>query len=175
MNDTTPKPPAETGQREGRSPDLFRERSGLDSLFWDFDRSFDALRNRFWQSPIGRTMSDRIEAGWSLTPAVDIVESDKHFEIRAELPGMGAENVEVKVANGMLTIKGEKKEEKEEKKENYYLTERSFGSFQRSFVVPTGVDTDKIEAAFSNGVLAVTLPKTSEAIEQEKKIAIKTG
>jgi len=82
-------------------------------------------------------------------------------------------NVEVKFADGLLTIKGEKREEKEEKKKDYYLSERRFGSFQRSFHVPDGVDADKIEARFRNGVLTVTLPKSAEAQKKEKKIAIK--
>jgi HSP20 family protein len=70
-------------------------------------------------------------------------------------------------------IKGEKQEEKEEKKKDYYLHERSFGSFERQFAVPEGVDTDKIAASFKKGVLTVTLPKTPEAIKPEKKIEIK--
>ena len=71
-----------------------------------------------------------------------------------------------------VTIKGEKRDEKEEKKKDYYLSERRYGSFQRSFGVPDGVDADKIAATFKNGVLTVTLPKTAEAQKSEKKIAI---
>ena len=73
----------------------------------------------------------------------------------------------------MLTIKGEKKEEKEEKQKDYYLSERRYGSFQRSFALPEGVDTDKIEANFAKGVLTVKLPKTAEAQKAEKKITVK--
>ena len=79
----------------------------------------------------------------------------------------------MKFADGILTIKGEKREEKEERKKDYYLSERRFGSFQRSFQLPDGVDADKIEARFKNGVLTVTLPKSPEAQRKEKKIAIK--
>jgi HSP20 family protein len=175
MAEKTAEAAAKTENKEARVPELFRERGTFDSLLWDFDRSLDAMRNRFWQSALGRTVSDRFETSWAPSPAVDIAENDKHYEIKAELPGLEPANVEVKVANGLLTIKGEKKEEKEEKKENYYLSERRFGSFQRSFSVPAGVDADKIEASFKNGVLAITLPKTSETIEREKKIAIKAG
>jgi HSP20 family protein len=75
----------------------------------------------------------------------------------------------------MLTIKGEKKEEKEEKQKDYYLSERRYGSFQRSFAVPEGVDTDKIEANFFKGLLTVKLPKTAEARRAEKKIAVKVA
>ena len=77
------------------------------------------------------------------------------------------------LADDVLTIKGEKKEEKEEKKKDYYVSERRFGSFQRSFTVPAGVDTDKIEANFKNGVLTVSLPKSAQAQKNEKKIEIK--
>ena len=96
-------------------------------------------------------------------------------EITAELPGMDEKNVEVKLINGVLTIKGEKQDDKEEKKKDYYMRERSFGSFQRSFQVPEGVDTDKIEANFKKGVLTVTLPKSAETQKAEKKIAVKSA
>jgi HSP20 family protein len=81
----------------------------------------------------------------------------------------------VKVTNGNLTIKGEKQEEKEEKKKDYYLHERHFGSFERSFDVPEGVDADKIEANFKKGVLTVTLPKKPEAQKPAKKIEVKAA
>lgn len=108
-------------------------------------------------------------------PAVDITEREKAYEITAELPGMDEKNIEVKVTDGSLTIKGEKHEEKEEKKKNYYLHERHFGSFERRFGLPDGVDADKIEAAFKKGVLTVTLPKKPEAQKPAKKIEVKAG
>ena len=108
-------------------------------------------------------------------PAVDVVESEKAYEITAELPGMDEKNIEVKVAEGGLTIKGEKQEEKEEKKKDYYLHERHFGSFERSFDVPESVDADKIEASFKKGVLTVTLPKKPEAQKPAKKIEVKAA
>jgi HSP20 family protein len=86
---------------------------------------------------------------------------------------MDESNIDVKFADGTLTIKGEKRDEREEKKKEYCLSERRYGSFQRSFGVPDGVDADKIEANFKNGVLTVTLPKTPQAQRSEKKIAIK--
>lgn len=88
---------------------------------------------------------------------------------------MEDKNVEVRLANGVLSIKGEKQEEKEQKDKNYYRRERSFGSFEGSFQVPDDVDADKIEASFKNGVLSVILPKSAEAQQQAKKIEVKTG
>jgi len=88
---------------------------------------------------------------------------------------MYQKNVEVKVANGVLTIKGNKSEEKEESKKGYYLQERNFGFFERSFQVPDGVDRDKIEASFKKGVLTVTLPKKPEAQKAAKRIDVKTA
>jgi HSP20 family protein len=131
-----------------------------------------------WRSPFGRSVFDvqpfwRGEIGWGKAPAVDIVDKGNAFEITAELPGMDESNIDVKFADGTLTIMGEKRDEKEEKKKEYCLSERRYGSFQRSFGVPDGIDADKIEANFKNGVLTVTLPKTPQAQRSEKKIAIK--
>ena len=108
-------------------------------------------------------------------PAVNVVESAKAYEITAELPGMDEKNIEVKVTDGTLTIKGEKLEEKEEKETDYYLSERRFGSFERSFDVPESVDLSKIEATFKKGVLTVALPKKAEAQKPEKKIEVKAA
>jgi HSP20 family protein len=88
---------------------------------------------------------------------------------------MDEKNIEVKLANHTLTIKGEKRDEKEETKKDYYMRERSFGSFQRSFTLPEGVDTDKVEATFNKGILTVTVPKTAEAKKAEKKITVKAA
>jgi HSP20 family protein len=117
----------------------------------------------------------RGEVTWGKVPAVDVADTATSYEITAELPGLDERNVEVKLSDGTLTIRGEKKEEKEEKKRDYYLSERHYGSFQRSLSVPDGVDAEKIEATFKNGVLTVTLPKTVEAQKKEKKIEVKTA
>ena len=148
-------------------------RREVDRLFEDFDRDF-------WRFPFRRSVFD-IEPFWrrglsvGAAPAIDIVEKDNAYEVTAELPGLDEKNIEVKLVNGCLTIKGEKKEEKEEKKKGYYLHERHFGSFERSFSIPEGVDADKIEASFKKGVLTLTLPKKPEAQKPEKKIAIKAA
>jgi HSP20 family protein len=84
---------------------------------------------------------------------------------------MDEKNIEVKIANVKLTIKGEKPEEKEEEKQDYYVRERSFGSFERTFPVPDGVDIHNVDASFKKGVLSVMLPKTAEAQKPEKKVS----
>jgi HSP20 family protein len=151
-----------------------------ESLRQEIDRIFDYFGGRgFWQ-PFPQSLFAaeplfRRELTWGTTPAVDVVESEKAYEVTAELPGMDEKNIEVKVANGNLTIKGEKQEEKEEKKKDYYLQERHFGSFERSFGVPDNVDPDKIEAVFKKGVLTVTLPKKAEAQKPAKKVDVKAA
>ena len=108
-------------------------------------------------------------------PAVDVTDSEKAYQITAELPGMDEKSIEVRVSDGNLTIKGEKEEETEEKKKDYYLRERNFGSFERSFALPESVDLNKIEASFKKGVLTVTLPKKAEAQKPAKKIEVKAA
>ena len=86
---------------------------------------------------------------------------------------MDEKNIEIKLSNGSLIIRGEKKEDKEEKRKGYHLSERCYGSLERAFGLPKGVDVDKIEASFSKGVLTVSLPKTPEALKPEKIVQIK--
>jgi HSP20 family protein len=150
------------------------------SLRREMDRLFDDFGRGFWQLPTRRSIFDvepfgGSEVTWEATPAVDIAESEKAYELTAELPGMDEKNIEVKVANGNLIIKGEKQEEKEEMKKDYYMRERNFGSFERRFELPEGVDADKIEASFKKGVLALTLPKKLEAQMPAKKIEVKAA
>ncbi|PYV90953.1 MAG: hypothetical protein DMG05_08590 [Acidobacteria bacterium] len=106
----------------------------------------------------------------SFTPRVDISESDKEFQVTAELPGMDEKNLDISLANSVLTLKGEKKEDK---RKDYYRMERSYGMFRRT--IPEGVDLEKVEAFFRKGVLTVTLPKTVEAQKERKKIPIKAA
>jgi HSP20 family protein len=113
--------------------------------------------------------------GWMVSPAFDVVERDKEYEITAELPGIDEKNVEIRLTNHQLTIRGQKTEAKEEKDKDYFLSERRFGSFQRSFLVPDGVDVDRIEASFAKGVLTVRLPKTAAAQQAERTISVKAA
>jgi HSP20 family protein len=149
----------------------------FESLRREVDRLFEDFQWGSPRWPFGRSAFDlehpgRSEVGWAKAPAVDVVEKDKAYEITAELPGMEEKDIDVKFSDGVLSIKGEKREEREEKKKDWYLSERRYGSFQRAFRVPDGVDADKIAASFKNGVLTLTLPKSPEAAKSEKKIPI---
>ncbi len=148
-------------------------RRQVDRLFEDFDRGWHLPFSR--GSAFDREPFWRRELSFSGMPAVDIIEKEDAFEITAELPGMDEKNIEIKLSNGTLTIKGEKKDEREEKKKDYYLSERHYGSFQRTFGLPDGVDPEKIEAHFSKGVLSLHLPKKPDAQKPEKTIPIKTS
>ena len=129
--------------------------------FWNDLRRLDPFRDmttlhRFAQS----------------APRADMAETNKTYQITAELPGIDQKDVELTVSDSMLTLSGEKKSEREEKDEHYHLTERSFGSFKRVFPLPDEVDAGKISAEFDKGVLTVTLPKAPSKTKQ-RKIGIK--
>jgi HSP20 family protein len=128
----------------------------IDRLFEDFTRGFPALGS-------GTTAMT--------VPTMDVAETDKEIEITAELPGLEEKDVQINVADNVLTIRGEKKAEKEEKDKNYRLVERSYGSFERSLELPKGVDLDAIKASIDKGVLKVVVPKPAPA--QVKKVEVK--
>ena len=109
------------------------------------------------------------------SPAVDVTEDAAAYKITAELPGMTEKDIEVTVSGDLVTLKGEKREEREDKSDNYHISERSYGSFQRSFYVPDGVDREKLSAEFSKGVLTLTLPKTPDAQKASKTIEVKAS
>jgi HSP20 family protein len=104
---------------------------------------------------------------------MDVSETEKEIEITAELPGLEEKDVQLNVADNLLTIRGEKKSHREEKEKDYRLVERSYGSFQRTIELPNGVNPDSIQATISKGVLKVVVPKPAPA--QTKKIAVKTA
>ncbi len=108
-------------------------------------------------------------------PVVDFAEHDKEYIVSAELPGMDEKDLEVKLSSGVLTIRGEKKEERKEEQPSYRVSERRYGSFERSFRLPEGVEEEKIDAKFVKGLLTIRLPKSKEALQKEKRIPIKTS
>ncbi len=135
-----------------------------------FDRMVDAMW-RGWPQPWRD--APRLDFGaFDFSPKVETGETEAAFDIAVELPGVDEKDVKVTIDAGVLTIAGEKKAVHEEKKRDYYVSERSYGGFQRSFRLPDNVADDKISAAFDKGVLKVTLPKKAPAADTRKTIAI---
>ena len=153
----------------------FPYRSSLPSARTFLDDLPDRMRQMFEGTLAFEPLTEPI--GWF--PAMEIVEKDDALVVTAELPGVKKDDVDITVEDGVLTIRGEKKEEKEEKKDEkdnkYHMWERKYGSFQRSFTLPNEVEAEKIAAKFDNGILTVTLPKTEKAKVQGRKIPIAVG
>lgn len=129
----------------------------------EIDRMFDRFR--------GGVVDD--SDVMAFMPIVDIVEGTNQYDIKVELPGVKKEDVRITVQNDVLTIRGEKKQEDQKKGDNYHRVERSYGSFQRSFTLPTSVKSDKIEASYDNGILSLILPKVEEAKPKEVEVKLK--
>lgn len=125
------------------------------------------MRRPWWPERWSRT--DEMEVK---PPIVDVFEEKDDIVIKAELPGIEKDNVEVNLTDHTLTIKGEKKKEEEVKEENYYRAERSYGSFLRTLDLPKDVHADKVKASFKNGILEVRMPKTEEAKAKEIKVKV---
>ena len=136
---------------------------------WDPFRELNAFNERLgtflgrnWESP--PSMS-----AWN--PSVDVFENDNDVVFKAELPGMNAKDIEVKLENNVLMIKGERRFEKETDEKNYHRIEREYGTFSRSFALPTAVNADNVTAEYKDGILKVTLPKKEEIKPKPIKIA----
>jgi HSP20 family protein len=127
--------------------------------------------HRVMDQALGDWNGGSIAAAW--LPAADVVEDKDHLKIAVELPGVGPEDVKVSVENQVLTIRGEKKQESEKKDERWYRYERSYGSFERSFTLPSTVDPDRVQATADNGVLTLVLPKSERA--KPREIPVKVG
>jgi len=141
----------------------------------DLQREVDRVFESFWSGFGTPSLLRENGGGIALDVRVDASEDDKAYHVTAELPGLSEKDVEVTFADNTLTISGEKKEEKEVKEENYHRRERSFGSFRRSFTLPTEVDEAKIAATFKDGVMTIELPKSKSAQKKAKKITIQRG
>ncbi len=129
-----------------------------------FDASYGTMR--------GRGAEDDWALGGSWAPAVDIYEKEGNIVLKAELPGIDPSDVDIRVENDVLTLRGERKLDEEVKKESYHRVERSYGSFTRSFTLPNVVDTQNIKAEFKDGVVRVTLPKREEAKPRQIQINV---
>ena len=141
--------------------------SDLASEFMNMQREIDRMFDRF----SGGTLDDGITSTW--LPAVDIIENENDYLVKVELPGVDKNGVKITINDDVLTIRGEKKQEREKKDDNYHRVERSYGSFQRSFTLPSSVQSEKIEASYDNGILTVMLPKAEEAKPKEIEVKVK--
>ncbi len=155
-----------------RLPSLFGRReiaAGEDpftALTREMDRLFEEMTRSFG---LPRTAAGEV----MLVPRVDVKETDEAVVVQAELPGVAEGDVEVEFTDGVLTIRGEKKQEREEKDKGYYVMERRYGTFLRRIPIPVEVDEERIEARFDRGVLTVTLPKKPET--RPRRIEIRTA
>jgi len=150
--------------RSGISHPLSLLHSEVDRLFDDFMSDLGP-----WRSRLSRPFDTE------QLPSIDVSETDKEVEVKADLPGMDEKDIEVSLSDGVLTIKSERKAEKEEKdeKKSFHRVERSYGLYRRSVSLPCEIDENKVKADFSKGVLTVTMPKSAKAKSKVKKITIK--
>lgn len=112
---------------------------------------------------------------FTVPPAADFVERDGGYQFTVDMPGLGVKDIQIRLTDGVLTVRGEKSQEINEEQGDYSLRERSYGSMQRSIALPSGIDADKVTATYENGVLKVALPKTSEARAKERTIEVKAA
>lgn len=151
--------------RKDNAPDA---KSSVDNPIATLQREMNHLFESFWNR-VGN-----LELPWGSGEArADMVETDNAIEVSMELPGMEMKDIEVTVSDDTLTVKGEKKIERQEEKKGYYLSERSYGAIYRTIPLPSGVDGEKAQASFKNGVLTIRLPQTSEAQAKVKRIEVK--
>ena len=139
----------------------------LSSLQSEMNRLF----NTVFDTPQAGGQGGAVLRRW--VPAMDLVESGDHFVLRADLPGMSEEDIEIELEDGTLTVSGERKAEHEEREEGFHRVERSFGAFSRSLTLPKGIDADAVAASFDRGVLEVRIPKPEE--RKPRKISIGVG
>ena len=165
------KTPVKTGNGGRASHPLLTLREDIDRMFDEFVSGWPSAERWKQMTPFGYSGG----FGKALSPEVDISETDDAYEITAELPGISEQDIDVTLSDDTLTLSAEKKEEREEKEKNYYLSERSYGRFQRSFMLPADVNADKIATAYRQGVLTITVPKSPEAKSKVRKIKVKSA
>lgn len=155
--------------RDDRSLDGFRRE--IQSMHRELDRLFEGMIG----DGIGSSLLPDAWSREEMLAQMDVTEDEKAFHVSVDLPGQDEKDVEVTLADRLLTIRGEKKEEKEVKEKDYCRRERASGRFRRSIEIPADVDAAKIEASFKKGVLTIQLPKTKEAQQKVKQITVKAA
>jgi HSP20 family protein len=142
---------------------------------WEPLRELGSLQNEM--NRLFNTVFDTPQPGGSTMrrwmPAMDLVETDDNFVLRADLPGLSEEDLKIELEDGTLTVSGERKAEHESENEGYYRVERAFGSFSRSLTLPQGIDPEAVTASFDRGVLEIRVPKPEE--RKPRRIEIGTG
>ena len=149
-----------------------RNQFPMTDAFGALQKRMDSLFDDFWR---GGDLPAFQPVAAALAPRVDVVENDKAYVVTAELPGLEDKDIELTIDGDRLSLKGEKKSEIDRKDGDWHVSERSYGSFARSFVLPPNADGAKAGAKFDKGVLQVTVPKKAEAVAQVKKIEVKKG
>ncbi|HKV26713.1 MAG TPA: Hsp20/alpha crystallin family protein [Candidatus Acidoferrales bacterium] len=143
---------------------------------WEPFRNVSSLHeqvNRLLEGTFSRKGDDSTLTAW--VPAVDVYETENELVIKADLPEISEKDLDLRVENNMLTVRGERKFEQQVKEDSYLRMERAYGSFSRSFSLPNSVNTEAIHADYKNGVLTVTLPKRAESKPKQVKINISNG
>ena len=142
---------------------------------WDPFRELSTIQdrmNRLFQDAYAPNREEGLSTA-AFAPATDVYEDENHVTLKLELPGIDVKDLDIRVENNHLIIRGERKFEKEEKEENFRRVERQYGTFVRSFSLPSTVDTDNINASYDKGVLSITMPKRAEA--KPKQIQVSSG
>ncbi len=139
--------------------------------FRDFSTLQDRINRVFRDSYPGQGQDESLSTS-TFAPAVDVYEDEHQVTLKIEVPGIDEKDIDVRVENNTLTVHGERKIDKEEKEENYRRVERQYGSFTRTFTLPTTVDTEKVSANYDKGVLKVALPKKAEAKPKQIKVNV---
>jgi len=142
---------------------------------WDPFREFSTLQdrmNRLFRESYGPEGREEALATTSFAPAVDVYEDEHNVTLKIEVPGIDEKDIDVRIENNVLTVHGERKFEKDEKEENFRRVERQYGSFTRTFNLPTTVDAEKVSAHYDKGILKVALPKKAEAKPKQIKVSI---
>ena len=151
----------------------YRKNEWLSDPFRELENLQKEMNRLFGVSAAGNPWEDTAVFRGQCSPAIDVYDSQDNFQVKADLPGMKKEEIEISLQDNNLTIKGEKKKDNEVKEKDYYKTERFYGSFSRILRFPAAIDAEKIDARYENGVLTVTLPKKEEAKPKQIRVNVK--
>jgi HSP20 family protein len=158
-----------------RSKETGNDDGGTDTAITRFHSEIDRLFDHFFSEPFFGSGSIAAVPSWGSgwSPSIDVRENERELTVKAELPGIDPDDLDISVSGDVLTISGQKREESEERGEGYYHSERRFGSFRRSVPLPVAVDQEKISAEYERGVLTINLPKSEKAVAKRIPVSSK--